>query len=262
MVVGFVESIHAVRAVEPMQRLGWDVHVVASHPHWPHPAWRDVTLHVDPGFEPSAPAPGVTVKRLEPPPGDPEPVVEGLSWRQRPEAVAALIREIEPDLIDSMEIQHGGYVVLEARERLQRPPPWIVHNWGSDVYYFGRNPRHAEPAEGGVELLRLLRRRVSPRRRPGPGLRFLAGASCRCFPTPADSTSSELRGLRRSGPASERRVLALKATESFVYRPDTAIAALERCADLLDGYTLELYTASDVRGRGGPTSSVGGPGWT
>lgn len=244
MVVGFVESIHAVRAVEPMLRLDWDVHVVASHPHWPHAAWRDVTLHVDPGFEPNEPGPGVTVRHLKPAAGDSEPVVEGLSWRQRPGAVAELIAELKPDLIDSMEIQHGGYVTLEAREWLREPPPWVVHNWGSDIYYFGRNPRYVSRLKAvlgscdyyGAECHRDI------------GLARAFGFSGRVLPVLPSAGGFDLdrlRGLRSEGSSSKRRVIALKATDSFVYRPDTALDALERCSDHLGGYRLALYTASD-----------------
>jgi glycosyltransferase involved in cell wall biosynthesis len=244
MVVGFVESIHAVRAVEPMLRLGWDVHVVGSHPHWPHEAWRNVTLHVDPGFHSrGAPHPSVTLRVLEPHPNDAEPVVEGLSWKQRPLAVAQLIKELQPDIVDSMEIQHGGYVVLEAREHLPKAPPWIVHNWGSDVFYYGRNPRHVNRLKAmfgscdyyGAEC----HRDVGLARAFG-----FSGKVLPILPNPGGFDLDHLRRLRQDGPSSERRTIALKATDSFVYRPKTALNALELCAPMLRGYRLALYSAS------------------
>ena len=61
-----------------------------------------------------------------------------------PEVLAALIEELKPDLIHSMEFQHAGYLVLGARDRISGPfPAWLATNWGSDIYYFGRNPEHA-----------------------------------------------------------------------------------------------------------------------
>ncbi len=244
LVVGFVESIHAVRAVEPMQRLGWDVHVVASHPHWPHPAWRDVTLYVDPGFEPQQVGPGVEYRHLTRPPEDSEPVVEGLSWNQRPEAVAGLIEALQPDLVDSMEIQHGAYVMLEARQYLDRTPPWIVHNWGSDIFYFGRNPRYVARLKAvmtacdyyGAECHRDI------------GLARAFGFDGRLLPVLPNAGGFELdrlTPLRESGPTSARKTISLKATESFVYRPHAALEALERCGELLRGHTFALYTATN-----------------
>jgi glycosyltransferase involved in cell wall biosynthesis len=244
LVVGFVESIHAVRAVEPMTELGWDVHVFSSHPHWANPAWRDVTLHVDPGFVPPGPDPSVRVSYLEPAPGNEEPVIEGLTWGQRVGALAQAIEDLRPDLVDSMEIQHGGYLVAEARSRLQgEPPPWLVHNWGSDVFYYGRNPRHQGRLRTvlsgcdfyGAECHRDI------------GLARAFGFSGKALPVLPNAGGFDLKRageLRAPGPSSARRTIALKATDAFVYRPQTALAALELCADLLDGYTLSLYTAS------------------
>jgi glycosyltransferase involved in cell wall biosynthesis len=242
-VLGFVESIHTVRAVEAMQRLGWEIHVVASHPHWPHPAWHDVTLHVDPDFEPEEVGPGVEVRTLRRPPEDGEPLVEGLSWNQRPEAVAGLIAELQPDLVNTMEIQHGAYVMLEARAYLDEAPPWVVHNWGSDIYYFGRNPRHISRLKAvmtacdyyGAECHRDI------------GLAQAFGFDGKLLPVLPNAGGFELgrlAALRLPGPTSTRKAISLKATESFVYRPHAALDAIERCGELLRGYTLYLYTAT------------------
>jgi glycosyltransferase involved in cell wall biosynthesis len=244
LVVGFVESIHAVRAVAPMLELGWEVHVFASHPHWATPAWRDVTLHVDPGFDPPEPHESVTVEYLAPPPGDTEPVVEGLSWKQRPRALAAAIEALEPDLVDSMEIQHGGYVMLDALAHLQGPPPpWLVHNWGSDLYYYGRNPRHVERLRGifrhgdlyGAEC----HRDVGLARAFG-----FAGKSLPVLPNTGGIELERVRALRRAGATSTRTTVALKAADTFVYRPGTALDAIELCAEEMRGKTLALYTAT------------------
>jgi hypothetical protein len=252
LVAAFVESIHAVRAVEPMTRLGWDVHVVASHPHWANPAWRDVTLHVDSDFEPEGLDPSVRVQRLEPSAGDAEPVIEGLSWGQRVSAFADLVKGLKPDLLDSMEIQHGGYLVLEARALLSgEPPPWMVHNWGSDVYYYGRNPRHLDRLKGvlgacdyyGCEC----DRDVELARTFG-----FSGKVLPVLPNAGGFDLEQARSLRSPGPASARDVIALKATSSFVYRPDVALDAIESCGDVLRGHRLALYTASDdIQDRAG-----------
>ncbi|MDX6627515.1 MAG: hypothetical protein QOE56_2504 [Solirubrobacterales bacterium] len=244
LVVGFVESIHAVRAVQPMTELGWDVHVFASHPHWANPAWRDVTLHVDPGFVPPDPDASVGVEYLVPATGNEEPVIEGLTWEQRVGSLAAAIERLRPDLVDSMEIQHGGYLVAEARPLLgDEPPPWLVHNWGSDVFYYGRSPRHQSRLRAvlgscdfyGAECHRDV------------GLARAFGFSGRALPVLPNAGGFDLeqaQELRAPGPVSARRTIALKATNAFVYRPLTALAGLERCSELLADYDLALYTAS------------------
>lgn len=259
LVVGFVQSIHTVRAVEPMSKLGWDVHVVPANPYWPHPDWRDVTLHLDPGFDRREVDPTVQVRRLEPPPGDAEPVIEGLSFRQRAAALAALVEDLDPDLVDSMEIQHGGYVTLEARRLLgDEFPVWIVHNWGSDIYYYGRNPRHLDRLKGVLQACDY----YGAECHRDVGLARMFGCTARALPVSPNTGGfdfDQTRPLRRPGPTSERRGIALKATQSFVYRPDTALDALEQCADLLGGHRLFLYTASSgVTSRAQRLSALSG----
>src|SRR5262249_28140548 len=60
-----------------------------------------------------------------------------------PGVLAALIRQLQPDLIHSMEFQHAGYLVLRAKA-LYGPefPPWLASNWGSDIFYFQRFADH------------------------------------------------------------------------------------------------------------------------
>lgn len=45
------------------------------------------------------------------------------------------IRDLDPDLVHSMEVQFAGYLTLEAKRRIGRAnfPPWLLSNWGNDV---------------------------------------------------------------------------------------------------------------------------------
>lgn len=69
-----------------------------------------------------------------------------------PEALATAIAALQPDLIHNLELQYGGYLVLECRALLAgRFPPWVASSWGSDLYLYRQLPDH-EPV-----LRRLLR---------------------------------------------------------------------------------------------------------
>ena len=66
-------------------------------------------------------------------------------WSSRSAWLASVIRWLKPDIIHSQEIQHAGYLTLEARSKFGgRFPKWIVANWGSDICLYGRLPEHAE----------------------------------------------------------------------------------------------------------------------
>ena len=51
-----------------------------------------------------------------------------------PRTLLRLIEKLQPDLIHSMEFQHCGYLVAQAKELAGARgfPPWLVTNWGSD----------------------------------------------------------------------------------------------------------------------------------
>lgn len=57
-----------------------------------------------------------------------------------------IIKKINPDIIHSLEIQSGAYLVSRAKKTYKNGqfPPWIVSNWGSDIYFFGKDPSHAK----------------------------------------------------------------------------------------------------------------------
>ena len=66
-----------------------------------------------------------------------------------PEVLAALIEELKPDLIQSMEFQHAGYLVLGARDRIAGAlPAWLATNWGQRYLSFRQmsRPRLADLA--------------------------------------------------------------------------------------------------------------------
>jgi hypothetical protein len=57
--------------------------------------------------------------------------------------VCAAVRELRPALVHSMEIQHAGYACLQAAKTLGADfPPWLVSNWGSDLYLYEKLEDH------------------------------------------------------------------------------------------------------------------------
>src|SRR5579862_361580 len=56
--------------------------------------------------------------------------------------LARLRERCKRDVLHALEIQHAGYLVLACREYLQKTPPWIVTNWGSDTYHFRHFDEH------------------------------------------------------------------------------------------------------------------------
>lgn len=156
--------------------------------------------------------------------------------RYRVKQLVRLIRKIKPDLVHSMEIQAGGYLALEAKKILcKKFPPWIVTNWGSDIYLFGRLNQHKAKIK---EVL--------------PSCDFY---SCECqhdvklakehgfkgmilpvFPNSGGFDLEQIKKLFTNVPPAKRHLVLLKGYQNWAGRALVGLRALERCADLLKDY--------------------------
>ena len=159
-----------------------------------------------------------------------------------PEVLAALIEELKPDLIHSMEFQHAGYLVLGARDRIAGPlPAWLATNWGSDIYYFGKSPDHALQIRRLCEAIDLYscecHRDLAMGRQfgyRGPDLPVLANSG--------GVDIEQIMPLRDPTPPSARKLIMVKGYDHFAGRAMVALDVLERFADQLRGYTIVLYS--------------------
>ncbi len=139
-------SVHTARWINEVSNLGWDIYLFASTPEPVHSDFRNLTIYGFSSFRPKGLDHSVRIRGLF-------PLRRGASTLGRqanhylpwvsPWALAGMIRWLKPDIVHSMEIQHAGYLTLAAREVLKgKFPPWIVSNWGSDIYLFGRLSEH------------------------------------------------------------------------------------------------------------------------
>ncbi|MBE0604951.1 MAG: glycosyltransferase [Deltaproteobacteria bacterium] len=248
--VAMANSIHTARWVDQLADEGWDLHLFPSTDSWieAHPALRNVTLHHTGFRNPAQSANGVRFRGVSL-----ARRVEDV-WRRRvrkekgdehrADRLAGLIARLRPDVVHSMEIQHAGYLALEARRRPGRPfPPWIVTNWGSDIYLFGRLAEHApkirEVLAGCDYYSCECLRDVSLAKSFG-----FAGTVLPVFPNTGGFDLAEVTSLRQPGSASTRRTIMLKGYQHWGGRALTGLRALERCADLLGGYEVWIYSAT------------------
>jgi glycosyltransferase involved in cell wall biosynthesis len=161
-----------------------------------------------------------------------------------PWTLARLIHKLKPDLIHSMEFQHCGYNVLRARQFFKRGfPPWLATNWGSDIYHFRQDPGHR------AQIQRLLRYIdfYSCECHRDIDLAQQLGMTAKVLPVMPNSGGFELSStarLRAKIPTSRRRVIMLKGYQHFAGRALTALAALERCADIVKDFEVIIFAPS------------------
>jgi hypothetical protein len=162
-----------------------------------------------------------------------------------PRSLARLIRRLKPDLIHSMEFQHCGYNVLRARECLggRGLPPWLATNWGSDIYHFRQFADHR------AQITRLLHQIdfYSCECERDIGIARELGMTAKVLPVMPNSGGFELASTERQRslvPPSRRHLIMVKGYQHFAGRVLTALAALEHCADIVQGFDVVIFSSS------------------
>lgn len=254
--VAMANSVHTGRWVNQLDKSGWDVHLFPVADHGVYPGLKSVAVH-DMRYTRSL---GLhsSVRLLD------EcwalagtnwpfsrgyfraqriarwwsPQIEDRAWR-----LAQTIRRLQPVVVHSLEMQHAGYLTLQARNYLRgKFPVWAVSNWGSDIYLFGRLDEHRDRIREVLASCDYYAceglRDVSLGREFGFG-----GEVLPVVPNTGGFDLSAVAALKSSGAVSGRRVVLLKGYQGWAGRALVALEAMRRCADVLRGYQIRVYLA-------------------
>lgn len=280
--VAMQNSVHAARWIAQIADLGWDLHLFPIDHSVPHPALRNVVVHrpfhqIGPHgpfashfahrrtlrgtledtdaarpnvhYRPILPlaAPALVeriISRLAREPGPTPDVTYPRLYG--PAMLARAIRQIQPDLVHSLEFQHCGYRLLEARTRYRGVfPRWLATNWGSDIFHFANQPAH-RPV---IERLLAAADFYSCECERDVGLAHDLGFKGTVLPVLPNSAGFDLvalKPMREAARPSARDVVLVKGYQHFAGRALTALAALERVSDALTGKTVAIYSAAPV----------------
>lgn len=253
--VAMPNSVHTARWVNQISGQGWDVRIFPCYAAPPHPSLRNATIHDfplrPPGTHRSVRTPGAW-----PWPGTRDVRVASYMMRvlrrareltfprsDPPQRLARIIARHKPDLVQSLEFQHSGYLALEAKKILRAGfPPWVATNWGSDIYVFGRLAEHRDRIREVLDACDIYscecRRDVELAREFG-----FEGEVLPVFPNAGGFDLDRVRELRLPGPPSARRVILVKGYQGWSGRALVAVRAIELCAADLEGYTVVVHTA-------------------
>lgn len=156
-----------------------------------------------------------------------------------------IIKRIKPDIIHTLEFQHAGYLALSVKKIIKRGfPPWIATNWGSDIYLFGRLADH-EPKIRNI-LSECSYYSCECERDVCLAMTFgFKGKVLPVFPNAGGYHLDDVFCLRKPGTASNRKIIMLKGYQNWHGRGMVGLRALERCADILQGYEVIMYSVSD-----------------
>ena len=153
------------------------------------------------------------------------------------------IRSFQPEIVHALELQNAGYVALKA---LENPKPkglsLITTNWGSDIYWFQRYPKHKAKLERLMELSDYHSAECSRDLGLATNLGF-TGTFMPVIPN-AGGFSAEVLS-RELVPSASRKTIAIKGYEGWVGRATVALEAFRLMAEEMREFELIVYSAND-----------------
>jgi len=251
--VAMANSVHTARWINQLTDQGWDIHLFPVEDCDIHPSLRNLTLHNCFGNRPSGADQSVRVVESWPfhkGAGLARRIVKRFApaYVDRAKYLAHTIRRFKPDIVHSLEIQHAGYITMTAREHLGgRFPKWIVTNWGSDIFLFGRLPEHVDKIKAVLSACDYYDCECHRDVAIGRAFGF-KGEVLPVLPNTGGFDLNRMQLLRQIGPTSARRLILLKGYQGWAGRALVGLRAIALSADVLNGYCVAVYLAGeDVR---------------
>ena len=249
--VAMSNSIHTARWISQIEDQGWDLHLFPSiDTGTSHSDLKKVTIHETFYTDRARRNSSVTTRGIPISSTTLVSITKRLLRKtslgvEQSKKLAKLIRNLKPDIIHSMEIQHAGYLTLEAKERFNGDfPCWIVTSWGSDISLFGRLADHKRKVN---EVLSKCDYFTCDCERDIKLVRN-HGFSGTVFPPSLGGGGFDLalcNSLRSPKKTSERRQIILKGYQGWSGRALVGLRALRRCSSLLDGFQIFIFSASN-----------------
>lgn len=267
------DSIHAVRWISQVVDQGWELHLFSSHDGvLPCSGFKNITLHQffhqrkikdykkqNPSVKFAGPniiSKLITIYQIICKRYMPKVLKTHIEFLQKKDYedyqakyLCYLIKKLRPDIIHSMEFQSGGYLTMEAKKRYKgKFPKWITTNWGSDIYLFGQLKIHEKRIKEMLATCDFYScecaRDVALARSFG-----FRGKVLPVFPNTGGFDLEQIKKFRTQGKTSKRKVIVLKGYQNWSGRALVGLRALERCADILKGYKIVIFSTfrgSDV----------------
>lgn len=246
--VGMPESIHTARWLSQIDNEGWDIYLFPAIKTGLHPDIKNINI-LSPYFQYSyRRGQGIHLIKwvaflyfLD------KHITRLLHHRFTyfsDRSLAWVIKILKPDIIQSLEIQHAGYLTLESRAYLKDHfPTWIVTNWGSDIFLFRRFPEHEEK----IKTILAKCDYYSAECQRDIDLALSMGFHGKVLPVLPNAGGFDLKHvtpLRQAGCVSDRRIILLKGYQHWAGRALVGLRALARCANILQGYQVAIYAAN------------------
>lgn len=152
------------------------------------------------------------------------------------------ISNFQPSIVHALELQNAGYLSLKA---LSAGKPkglrLMVTNWGSDIFWFQRFPKHKAKLQKLLELADIYSAECERDILLARNLGF-SGVTMPVIPNAGGFSDAVLNLPRQETGA--RKTIALKGYHGWVGRAKVALNAVGELAPELSGYQIVVYSAN------------------
>ena len=246
VIVAMADSVHVSRWLQVFKGLNVDFHLVSSSPHRRiHPGIKELLNPKD------GTSPYVSMNWTS-------QYLSLLFWimdrfasdKVRGFIIKKQILRYQPDAVHAIEFQNAGYATLRAYESLSedKRPKLYVTNYGSDIYWFGRQSGHTSRI---TNLLRIADVYLCECQRDVDlALEFgFQGEIWPVHPNTGGITYEQYSLGLQSNPPSERTTIALKGYQGKFGRANEGLQALALVLERLPEFQAEIFSANSATKR-------------
>jgi hypothetical protein len=152
------------------------------------------------------------------------------------------IRNFQPSIIHALELQNAGYVTLRALSKGKpKDLKLLVTNWGSDIFWFQRFPKHKIKLQKLMQLADVYSAECERDVVLARNLGF-TGQAMPVIPNAGGFSEADF-AIPRLAP-SERKTIALKGYHGWVGRAKVSLEAVREMSKELQGYKIIVYSAN------------------
>ena len=153
------------------------------------------------------------------------------------------VRAFQPHFIHALELQNAGYIALRALQCQDANASLIVTNYGSDIYWFSRFPKHLAK----IRALLTLADRYACECKRDVGLALALGFSGRVMPVQPNSGYFPREILEMELPRCDQRdVILIKGYHGWAGRALVALSSVESLAPALQDFRIVIYSSNLV----------------
>jgi glycosyltransferase involved in cell wall biosynthesis len=250
--VSYGSSVHTARWISQLVDEKWDLHLFPIDEYYLHPDLRDVTIHTLFKHNASPVHASVRQSNLWYPFNKGKMRLRNLSKRLSGDPLsdaarlARVIKSIKPDIVHSMTEQGCGLLFASHQFLNGNMPPWLHSSWGSDIFYFARQPEYEGMMRSALQVCDYLMADCRRELELAPEFGF-KGESLGVFSAAGGFHIEHMQKFRHSQPPSKRKLIMLKGRQGHLGgRAIYALQALHMCAESLSDYEIVIYIANEV----------------